>query len=134
MLIPAGLWHGSVTPLEATDVLVVFRADVGDEWTELPKPVPLCWTRRRSDVRCGLPAAADPRALSALLVPELVEPVVVDAEVVGELVDDRLADLLLEVARIGEVLLERQPVQGDPVRDGAQSAPHSVRGTPSYRP
>ena len=41
VLIPAGLWHGSVTPLEATDVLVVFRADVRDEWTELPSPVPL---------------------------------------------------------------------------------------------
>jgi hypothetical protein len=41
VLIPAGLWHASVTPLEATDVLVVFRADVRDEWTELPNPVPL---------------------------------------------------------------------------------------------
>ena len=41
VLIPAGLWHGSVTPLEETDVLVVFRADVVDEWTELPQPVPL---------------------------------------------------------------------------------------------
>ena len=41
VLIPAGLWHGSVTPLEATDVLVVFRADVRDEWTELPNPLPL---------------------------------------------------------------------------------------------
>jgi ureidoglycolate lyase len=41
VLIPAGLWHGSVTPLESTDVLVIFRADVVDEWTELSQPVPL---------------------------------------------------------------------------------------------
>ena len=45
VLIPAGLWHGSVTPLEATDVLVVFRAGVVDEWTELPNPVPLILER-----------------------------------------------------------------------------------------
>ena len=45
VLIPAGLWHGSVTPLEATDVLVVFRADVVDEWTELSQPVPLVLDR-----------------------------------------------------------------------------------------
>ena len=41
VLIPAGLWHGPLTPLEMTDALVVFRADVRDEWTELPNPVPL---------------------------------------------------------------------------------------------
>ena len=41
VIIPAGLWHGSVTPLEQTDILVVFRAGVVDEWTEIPNPVPL---------------------------------------------------------------------------------------------
>ena len=41
VLIPAGLWHGPLTPLETTDALVIFRADVRDEWTELPNPVPL---------------------------------------------------------------------------------------------
>ena len=45
VLIPPGLWHGSVTPLEATDVLVVFRAGVVDEWTELPNPVRLILER-----------------------------------------------------------------------------------------
>ncbi|MBM4408939.1 MAG: hypothetical protein FJ038_10170 [Chloroflexi bacterium] len=45
VLIPAGLWHGPLTPLETTDALVVFRADVRDEWTELPNPVPLAIDR-----------------------------------------------------------------------------------------
>lgn len=35
-----GLWHGPVSALRNTDVLVVFRADVIDDWTELKVPVP----------------------------------------------------------------------------------------------
>ena len=42
---------------------------------------------------------------------------VVDAEVVGELVDDRDPDLVGKVVRVGEVLLERQPEERDAVRD-----------------
>jgi ureidoglycolate lyase len=41
VLIPPGLWHGPLTPLDRTEALVVFREDVRDEWTELPNPVPL---------------------------------------------------------------------------------------------
>lgn len=36
-----GLWHGPVTSLEATDALVIFRANVVDEWTELDVATPL---------------------------------------------------------------------------------------------
>ena len=42
-----------------------------------------------------------------------MQPVVVDPEMVGKLVDDRDPDLLLEVARVREVLLQRQPEQRD---------------------
>ena len=59
---------------------------------------------------------------------------VVDAEVVGELVEDRDPHLVGEVVGIREVLLERQAEQRIRVGIGTQSAPHSERGTPSYRP
>jgi ureidoglycolate hydrolase len=36
-----GLWHGPVTSLDATDALVIFKADVVDEWTELDNATPL---------------------------------------------------------------------------------------------
>jgi ureidoglycolate hydrolase len=36
----AGLWHGPVSAVKDTDVLVVFRSDVIDDWTELAAPVP----------------------------------------------------------------------------------------------
>ena len=55
--------------------------------------------------------AGAPRLVHA----EVVQPVVVDAEVVGELVDDRDPDLVGEVVRVGEVGLQRQPEQRDPV-------------------
>ena len=48
---------------------------------------------------------------------ELVEALVVDAEVMGELVDDRDPDLVREVIGVGEVLLEWQPKERDPVGD-----------------
>jgi ureidoglycolate lyase len=35
-----GLWHGGVAALRDADVLVVFRADVVDDWITLPTPVP----------------------------------------------------------------------------------------------
>jgi ureidoglycolate lyase len=41
VILRAGLWHGPMTCLEATDVLVIFRADVVDEWTELDRALPL---------------------------------------------------------------------------------------------
>ncbi len=48
-LVPAGvgvilkqaLWHGPVTTINASDILVVFREGVVDEWTELDNPTPL---------------------------------------------------------------------------------------------
>ena len=83
----------------------------------------------------GRSVGAAPGSRSAVAPPsdaELVEPVVVDPEVMGELVDHGQPDLVGEVVRVREVLLERQPEERDPVRDGAtQSAPYSVRGTPS---
>src|SRR5262245_25849035 len=51
-----------------------------------------------------------------LRIPELVEPVLVDAEVVGELVEDRDPDLLLELRRVGERLHERLAEDRDLVR------------------
>ena len=42
---------------------------------------------------------------------------VVDPEVMGELVDDRDPDLVGEVVRVGEVRLEGQTEERDPVRD-----------------
>ena len=64
------------------------------------------------------------------------EPVLVlDAQVVGELVQDRDPDLVGEVVRVagsppraaaGTALIR--------VGIGTESAPHSERGTPSYRP
>lgn len=41
VILRAGLWHGPMTCLDASDVLVIFRADVVDEWTELDIAVPL---------------------------------------------------------------------------------------------
>ena len=62
------------------------------------------------------PEVRDP-ASDRLLHPQLVEPVVVDAQVVGELVEDRDPDLVREVVEVGEVLLERDPEEADLVRD-----------------
>ena len=55
-------------------------------------------------------------ATSGSIEPELVQSIVVDAEVVRELVDDREPDFLGEVVGIGEVVLEREPEEGDLVR------------------
>jgi ureidoglycolate hydrolase len=41
-----GLWHGGVAPLRDAEVLVVFRADVIDDWITLPAAV--AW-----DVKAG---------------------------------------------------------------------------------
>jgi ureidoglycolate hydrolase len=41
VVLRAGLWHGPVTSLTATDALVIFREGVVDEWTELDTPTPL---------------------------------------------------------------------------------------------
>ena len=47
-------------------------------------------------------------------VPELVEPVLVDPEVVGQLVEDGDPDLMLELRRVvPELVLEREPVDRD---------------------
>ncbi len=48
-LVPAGvgvilkqaLWHGPVTTINESAILVVFREGVVDEWTELDNPTPL---------------------------------------------------------------------------------------------
>src|SRR2546421_8439730 len=53
--------------------------------------------------------------------PELVEPILVDAEVVRELVENRDPDLVLQDGRVGaEFLLERQAIDGDLVGQGAR--------------
>ena len=52
---------------------------------------------------------------------ELLEPLVIDAQVVGELVDEGDPDLVGEVVGIGEVGLEREPEERDPVREGRGS-------------
>src|SRR5665213_2715285 len=58
-----------------------------------------------------------PRAGRIFLgIPELVEPVLVDPEVVGELVEDRDPDLLLEVAGVRKCLHERLSEDRDLVR------------------
>lgn len=41
VILHQALWHGPVTALDASDVLVIFRAGVVDEWTELDDPAPL---------------------------------------------------------------------------------------------
>jgi len=41
VILRAGLWHGPVTSLGETSVLVIFREGVVDEWTELDNPTPL---------------------------------------------------------------------------------------------
>jgi ureidoglycolate hydrolase len=41
VVLKAGLWHGPVTSLAATDALVIFREGVVDEWTELDNATPL---------------------------------------------------------------------------------------------
>ena len=48
---------------------------------------------------------------------------VLDAQVVGELVEDRDPDLVREVVGVGEVLLEGQPEEHDPRRDRTGSPP-----------
>src|SRR3954449_6069142 len=51
--------------------------------------------------------------------PELVEAVLVEAEVVRELVEDGDPDLLLELGGIGKRLDEREAEDADPVRERA---------------
>jgi ureidoglycolate lyase len=41
VILRAGLWHGPVTVLGDSDVLVIFREGVVDVWTELDDPAPL---------------------------------------------------------------------------------------------
>src|SRR5436309_5567985 len=48
-------------------------------------------------------------------VSELVEPLLVEAEIVGQLVQNGDADLRLELRRVVERLDERQPEDADPV-------------------
>ena len=41
VILRQALWHGPVTTIEASDILVAFREGVVDEWTELDNPPPL---------------------------------------------------------------------------------------------
>ena len=66
--------------------------------------------------------------------PELGEALVIDAQVVGQLVDDRDPDFVGEVVGVREVLLEREAEEDDPIGDRGAVCPQSVRGMPSYRP
>ena len=59
-----------------------------------------------------------PSRRGGLVDAEVVEALVVDAEVMCQLVHHGEPDLLRERIGIGEVGLERQAEQGDPVRDG----------------
>jgi hypothetical protein len=63
--------------------------------------------------------------------PEVVEAVLVEPEVVGDLVEHGDPDLLLELGRVGKRLDERQPE--DRIRSGSAPAqsPRSGSGTPS---
>jgi hypothetical protein len=62
------------------------------------------------------PAAFLPRCSGKT---EVVEPVFVDPEVVGDLVQHRDPDLRLELGRVRKGLDERQAEDADPVRDGS---------------
>ncbi len=75
------------------------------------------------------PTVASRRATRRASVdPELTETLVVDPEVVGELVDDRQADLLGQVVRVRKVGLEGKPEEGDLVRHrGPVGAPLGAR-------
>ena len=70
--------------------------------------------RRSLRPRVHCPA---PEPVARSVDPQLLEAVVVDAEVVGQLVDHGDPDLVLEVERVGEVLLEREPEDRDRVRE-----------------
>src|SRR5579864_7073175 len=52
--------------------------------------------------------------------PEVVEPVLVEPEVVRDLVEDRDPDLLLELGRVGKRLDEGQAEDPDPVGQRAR--------------
>jgi hypothetical protein len=69
-------------------------------------------SRRATD--SALLAAPRPSSVDA----QLAESVLVDAEVVGQFVDHRDPDLVGEVVGVREVLLEGEPEERDPVRDG----------------
>src|SRR5690348_9704811 len=60
-----------------------------------------------------------------LRISELVQPVLVDPEVVGELVEDRDPDLLLELPRVGERLDEGPPEDRDLVREELVGLPEA---------
>lgn len=66
-----------------------------------------------------------------LLVAQFLEAIVVDADVVGELVDHRFPDLGREFAGIREVLLERDAVQRDLVRERDEVGAPFRAGVPS---
>ena len=73
--------------------------------------------RQRRGRAAGRAAGDGGAAPGALVDPQLRQPVLVlDAQVVGELVEDRDPDLVREVVGVREVLLERQPEQQDPRR------------------
>src|ERR1700756_4493810 len=55
----------------------------------------------------------------ASAVPELVQPVFVDPEIVGELVEDGHADLVLELGRFGKRLHQRPAEDADAGGKGA---------------
>ena len=58
---------------------------------------------------------------AAEAVAELVQPILVEAEIVGQFVQHCDADLILEHGRIAaELLDERPPEDADPVGDGAR--------------
>src|SRR6187397_3173986 len=63
-------------------------------------------------VRSGRPLNRN-ATMAASVVAEVGEPVLVHAEIVRQLMEDSDPDLLLELRRIGEVLLQRTPVDRD---------------------
>src|SRR5687767_13510283 len=83
---------------------------------------------RTSTSAPSTPAPIATASSTVSVVAQLLEPVLVDAEVVRQLVQDGDADLLAQLVRVvPELVLERQPVDGDLVRQLA-AVPRSALG------
>ena len=99
--------------VDGRDDDVILRPTLDPTWT-----FPSVGTTQQKRNDCEAPAAkAIQRTIvsATSLVAELGEAVLVEAEVVAELVENGDPDLALELVRVGELLLERQPEDRDPV-------------------
>ena len=89
------------------------------------------WRARSSRSPRRSSGARGPRGSVAM---QLQQSGVVDPEVMGDLVVERLHDRPLEPGGVGIRPRQWPAEQRDPARQGALSAAQRVRGTPSYRP